>query len=96
MRTRLRNSLIVVIVLLATSLLLAVVWAQSSADYDLSWSTIDGGGGVSGGSSYVVMGTAGQLDAGPAMSSADFRLVGGFWAGARVSYRIYLPLVLRQ
>jgi len=93
---RFRYSLVAGIVLLVALLLPAAALAQSGGGYDLSWSTIDGGGGVSAGGSYVVMGTVGQPDAAPAMSSADFRLTGGFWAGARVRYQIYLPLLLRQ
>jgi hypothetical protein len=94
--TRLRYGLAVGTILLIAALLSAAISAQSGGGYDLSWSTIDGGGGVSAGSSYIVMGTVGQPDDAPAMSSADFRLAAGFWAGAWVSYQLYLPLVLRQ
>jgi hypothetical protein len=46
------------------SLLLAsVVFAQSGGGYDLSWSTVDGGGATSSaGGPYVLGGTAGQPD----------------------------------
>ena len=50
------------------------------ADYDISWYTIDGGGGVSSGGAYIIRGTAGQPEAG-AMSGGDYELLGGFWPG---------------
>lgn len=75
------------------------VQAQSGGGYDLTWSTIDGGGGASSGGAYSLGGTAGQPDAG-AMTGGAYTLVGGFWGGGAVSgapgpHRIYLPLVLR-
>jgi hypothetical protein len=54
--------------------------AEASLGFDLSWHTIDGGGGTSTGGGFTLSGTIGQPDAG-AMSGGDFALVGGFWAG---------------
>ena len=48
--------------------------------FDMSWYTIDGGGGSSSGGVFVVNGTIGQPDAG-AMSGGSFQLAGGFWNG---------------
>jgi Dockerin type I domain len=45
---------------------------------DLSWNTVDGGGGTSTGGSYVLGGTIGQPDA-ASMSGGTFALAGGFW-----------------
>ena len=56
------------------------VLAMSGGDYEISWSTIDGGGGRSTGGDYAIVGTIGQPDAG-GMSGGDFSLAGGFWAG---------------
>jgi len=53
----------------------------SGPDYDLSWRTIDSGGGMSTGGDFVLRGTIGQHDAGPLLAGADFTLAGGFWAG---------------
>src|SRR5215470_6909646 len=57
----------------------------SAQSYDLSWNTIDGGGGTSTGGAFELTGTIGQPDAGPSttgMSGGQFQLVGGFWPGA--------------
>ncbi len=64
------------------TLLLSVILVTSSAlgDYDLTWRTIDGGGGVSSGGAYIVRGTIGQPEAG-VMSGGQYELLGGFWPG---------------
>ena len=54
--------------------------AQSGGGYDLSWSTIDGGGGTSTGGVYSVSGTIGQPDAGATMTNGQYSVTGGFWA----------------
>jgi len=51
-----------------------------AAPYELSWHTIDGGGGRSIGGPYVLTGTTGQPDAG-GMRGGDYELRGGFWPG---------------
>lgn len=50
------------------------------AQFSIGWSTIDGGGGPSGGGGFSLNGTLGQPDAG-AMSGGLFTLGGGFWPG---------------
>jgi hypothetical protein len=92
----------VFLVLMAVLLTIGVAMAQTSGEYDLSWSTIDGGGGNSSGGNYMLSGTIGQPDAGTAMSGDDYRLIGGFWAagtparGQGGNFDVYLPLTLRQ
>ncbi len=49
----------------------------AGGDFDLSWYTIDGGGGTSTGDGFVLRGTIGQPDAGT-LSGGDFELRGGF------------------
>jgi len=83
------------------------VLAQSGGGYDLSWSTVDGGGETfpgqsartgSTGGSYTLGGTAGQPDAG-LLTGGGYTLGGGFWGGGAVTlpnYIVYLPLILRQ
>jgi len=68
------------------------------AVYGLSWYTIEGGGHASAsGGAYTLAGTAGQPDAGPAMTGGPYRLVGGFWSGPRGAMKlyVYLPLTVR-
>ena len=67
--------------------------------YDLTWNTIDNGGGSNGNGGYTLNGTIGQPDAG-AWSGGGYALAGGFWiasgsAGETSQHHIYLPLVLR-
>ena len=89
------------VLLLAACFLLLVspVLAQSGGNYDLSWSTVDGGGGTfSTGGVYSLGGTAGQPDAGLATGGV-YTLGGGFWGGGTVAAPedvIYLPLVMRN
>jgi hypothetical protein len=59
------------------------VLGQSGGPYDLSWSTIDGGGGRSSGGTYVLTGTIGQPDAAYS-SGGDYELFGGFWPGGLI------------
>jgi len=82
--------------LIASLLLVTVVLAQSGG-YSLNWWTVDGGGGKSTSSGYILEGTIGQPDAGPTLQGDGYTLQGGFWPGgvlAGTEYRIFLPLVL--
>ncbi|MCZ6612094.1 MAG: hypothetical protein O6941_05625 [Planctomycetota bacterium] len=56
----------------------AAVLAPLGPSFDLSWHTIDGGGGTSTGGGFDLSGTIGQPDAG-LMTGGDFELRGGFW-----------------
>ncbi|MDQ7029063.1 MAG: hypothetical protein Q9O62_04460 [Ardenticatenia bacterium] len=53
--------------------------AQSGGGFNLSWNTIDGGGGASTGGPYALNGTIGQPDASTLDGGASV-LAGGFWA----------------
>jgi uncharacterized membrane protein len=85
------------LLLIATAALawggLRVVFAQSGT-YDLSWNSVDSGGGTSSASNYSLSGTIGQADAG-AMSGGNYSLAGGFWGGGVANPFIYLPLIQR-
>jgi hypothetical protein len=85
------------LVLVGGLLLLAAVPVLAAISYDLSWWTVDGGGGAVSGGSYALTGTIGQPDAG-VLTGGGYTLGGGFWGGgaAAVEYKVYLPLVLRQ
>jgi hypothetical protein len=92
---------LIFLILMALMLVVGVAssQAQSGGGYDLTWSTIDGGGATfSTGESYSLGGTIGQPEAG-LMSGGGYMLAGGFWGGAPLSnynYNIYLPLMLKN
>lgn len=60
----------------------ALAGLEAPGGYDLSWNTIDGGGGASSGGAYELGGTIGQPDAGVAMTGGAYSVVGGFWPAA--------------
>ena len=86
-------------------LLSSVVHAQSGGGYDLSWNTVDGGGGMlsqggggmlSQGGGYSINGTAGQADAGYVEGGA-YALAGGFLPGGEVKAAtrfLYMPVMM--
>jgi hypothetical protein len=59
---------------------ITIAFAQSGGGYDLTWNTVDGGGGVSAGGTISLRGTIGQPDAG-VLSGGTITLAGGFWKG---------------
>jgi hypothetical protein len=62
-----------------------VARAQSGGVYDLTWSSVDGGGVMSStGGVYAIAGTIGQPDAG-AESAGAYGCGGGFWHADAVS-----------
>lgn len=67
-----------VIMLLILCLVLAL---PAFGGYDLSWNTIDGGGGMSKGGPYILTGTIGQPDAATSAVNGH-KLLGGFWPGS--------------
>lgn len=80
---------------IAVLLLFALVaFAQSGGDYELSWSTVDGGGATSAGGSYALSGAIGQPDAG-VLTGSTYELTGGLW-GYKVQVKVYLPVTLRN
>jgi len=68
----------IIFFLLALALLISSASAQSGGDYDLSWTTIDSGGGISTGADYALTGTIAQPDP-DRISSCLYYLSGGFW-----------------
>jgi len=68
-------------------LLLFVILAASvaTAQYEISWYTIDGGGGRSTGGPYTLTGTIGQPDAAYS-AGGNFELLGGFWPGGPLCF----------
>ena len=73
-----------VITLLSVCLLMIFpVWGETSGDYYLSWSTIDGGGGISSGGDFMLKGTIGQPEAAYS-AGGDYEILGGFLPGGPV------------
>jgi len=70
-----RTAILLTLILVGVSVLMV----QAQGGFDLSWWTVDGGGGTSSGGSYTLSGTTGQPDAGPALSGGSYTLAGGFW-----------------
>ena len=71
--------------------------AMSSTNYRLDWFTplTSGGGGAASSTNYAVNLTIGQAAIGGS-SSANYQAGLGYWYGAVVGYKVYLPLVLRS
>lgn len=62
--------------------------AQSAID----WFTLDAAGGAQSSANYVINFTAGQTDVGPTViSSANYRIISGFWALEDVGPATGLP-----
>ncbi len=68
-------------ILTLTMLAGALAAGQAHAQIlDLSWRTVDAGGGASSGSGFTLEFTIGQFDAG-AISGFDYEVLGGYWPG---------------
>ncbi len=88
---------IAVVVLAGVLSLGSVAQAQTGGGYDLTWNTIDSGGGLVSGGAYTLDGTIGQWDAGH-LSGGGYTLSGGFWnatVSALMDYFVYLPVALK-
>ncbi|NIN67861.1 MAG: hypothetical protein GTO63_24775 [Anaerolineae bacterium] len=82
------------IFVVASSLVVGVAIAQVSANYDLSWHVIGGGGTRSTSGNYVTTGTIGQPVVG-VIGSASSELCAGFWCMGP-EYRFHLPVLLKN
>lgn len=95
-----RWRLLLPLMALVLLLLSGIALGQSDGGYDLSWSTVDGGGYTfSTGGGYTLGGTIGQPDAGT-LQGGDSALGGGFWSGIATIiyhfYEVYLPLIFKN
>jgi hypothetical protein len=72
-------------VILLMLFVLGLIVSTSLGQYELSWYTIDGGGGRSTGGLYTLTGTIGQPDAAYS-SGGNFELLGGFWPGGPLCF----------
>ena len=85
---------VTIILGVALALLMPIVLALANNGYDLSWWTVDGGGGSSTAGSYTLSGTAGQPDP-SVLAGGSYTLTGGFWSAASQGQLLYLPIVRR-
>jgi hypothetical protein len=62
---------------------IALAQSLGPPTYELSWNTIDSGGGNSTGGGYQLTGTIGQPDASTVpLAGGAYTIAGGFWPGA--------------
>jgi len=75
----------------------SVVLAQSG-HFDLSWHSVDGGGGISNGGDFAIYSSIGQTDT-DTMSGGAFTLDGGFLSAPVLpgmkGISVYMPLLSR-
>jgi hypothetical protein len=71
--------------LLCVLIVISSLPGQSTGEYEISWSTIDGGGGRSSGGPYELVGTIGQPDAAYS-AGGSYELMGGFWPGGPLCF----------
>ena len=90
-----RTALSIALVALLMVITFASTQAQSGNGYDLTWNTIDNGGGTISNGGYTLNGTIGQPDASTLLGNGGYVLAGGFWNMTTRQYPIYLPLALR-
>jgi len=81
-----------------------VVLAQTGGGFDLSWWTVDNGGGSLSGDGYTLLNTMGQPDA-ATLSGGGYTLYGGFWGPGPATTppptptpaaHLYLPVITRN
>ncbi|MBW8038982.1 MAG: hypothetical protein FVQ85_03170 [Planctomycetes bacterium] len=72
-------------VILVTLLVLGLICSSSFGQYELSWYTVDGGGGRSSGGPYELLSTIGQPDAAYS-AGGDYELLGGFLPGGPLCF----------
>jgi hypothetical protein len=92
-----KRLLVAIVVVLLSGLLLAqIATAMSSPNYKLDWFTplTTGSGGTASSTHYAVNLTIGQTVIG-ASSSASYQVGLGYWYGAAIQYKVYLPIVLK-
>jgi hypothetical protein len=74
------------------TLLLATLAGGIRAQSAIDWFTLDAAGGAQSSASYIVNFTAGQNDVGPTVvSSANYRIIPGFWALEDMGPAVGLP-----
>jgi hypothetical protein len=73
-----RRLMIPLLVLIFMASLAWLAYAQAGDGFEIPWSSVDGGGGISTDGNFTLGAAIGQPDAGQ-MSGGDYELQGGFW-----------------
>ena len=82
--------------LLCGLILVSVVLAQTSTDYDLTWHVVGSGGKAMASTAYAMEGTFGQVVIGRT-ESMQYALCEGYWYPYPSNlYTVFIPLVLRS
>jgi hypothetical protein len=93
-----KRKISLVIALFLLSLTTATVFAQASGSYDLTWSSINGGGSETSDGRFALLGASGQAEVG-ALHGGTYALSSGFLAGmslpSTTNYHVYLPVIVR-
>jgi hypothetical protein len=71
--------------IVVTLVMLGLIVSSSWGQYEISWYTIDGGGGASSGGDFSLTGTIGQPDAAYSRGG-NYELLGGFWPGGPLCF----------
>ncbi|MEM8532415.1 MAG: hypothetical protein AAGF95_16345 [Chloroflexota bacterium] len=87
------------IILCSLLVIVLVGWSvvlSASGEYQITWWTVNSGGGISNGGEYQLHGTSGQSDVGTSLQGGTYRLHGGFWHALATprTTAIYLPLIM--
>jgi hypothetical protein len=76
---------------------LGAAFAQTSANYNLEWHVIGGGGRAVSSANYIVNSTAGQGVASPPYSlSGSYVVCAGYWCSEALTMDLFLPLMLKN
>jgi len=83
-----------ILVIAISLLLLATPLILAQGSYEISWWSIDNGGGISTGGKYRLTGTMGQSDAAQ-LSGDNYQLDSGYQIPQGGGNYIYLPIVIK-
>jgi len=85
------------LLLVALIVTLGAALAQTSANYNLEWHVIGGGGQPVSSANYIVNSTAGQgVASTPYSSSASYVVCAGYWCAGGLTIDLFLPLGLKS
>jgi hypothetical protein len=75
-----RRRLAAIVAMAGIAALATVVLANAQGTFEVSWWSVDSGGNDMAGGAYAISGSAGQPDAGVALTGGEYGVTGGFWS----------------